>query len=102
MTEATGWSLVWKANAAFLRAGACVGLGWAFWRLSLEPGYALAILITAMFAIAFVKHAVVALAAVVRLLLRQTAWSRYRRQAGAPKADKMAGDADLRRQGLIR
>lgn len=48
------------------------------------------------------KHGIIAFVGLIRFVLRQRAWARYRRQGTAPKADPMAGEAALKRRGLLR
>ncbi|MEM7210769.1 MAG: hypothetical protein AAF479_02585 [Pseudomonadota bacterium] len=102
MTEANGNSAIWKFNAACLRAAAAGALGWLFWQASMLPGWELFIFFAAIFGLAAVKQAIIALIALVRLILRQRKWAQYRRQGNAPKADRMAIEDDLRRRGLIK
>ncbi|MEM7663967.1 MAG: hypothetical protein AAF292_17120 [Pseudomonadota bacterium] len=102
MTESSGGNAVWKFNAACLRAAAAGALGWLFWHASMLPGWELFIFFAAIFALAAVKQAIIALIAFVRLILRQRKWAQYRRQGTAPKADRMAGEADLKRRGILR
>ncbi|MEM9061753.1 MAG: hypothetical protein AAGD13_14930 [Pseudomonadota bacterium] len=102
MSEANGTSAIWKFNAACLRAAAAGGLGWLFWQASKSPDWELFIFFAAIFALAAVKQAIIALIALVRLILRQRKWARYHRQGTAPKADRMAGEADLKRRGILR
>lgn len=96
------WGTFSKVNVASLRAMASGAFAWWLWRCSDVSGLSLLIFAAALFAIIAVKHAVIALAAVVRLILRQRKWARYRRQGTDPKADRMASEEDLRSKGLIR
>ncbi|MEM9294162.1 MAG: hypothetical protein AAGD01_20965 [Acidobacteriota bacterium] len=48
------------------------------------------------------KHAVIALAQVVRLVLMARRWARFQAQGVSPKADRLVSETDLRKRGLIR
>ncbi|MEM7746192.1 MAG: hypothetical protein AAF409_21060 [Pseudomonadota bacterium] len=102
MSTSEGGNAIWEFNAACLRAAAAGGLGWLLWQASMLPGWELFIFFAAIFALAAVKQAIIALIALVRLILRQRKWAQYRRQGTAPKADRMAIEDDLRRRGLIK
>ena len=96
------WATFWKVNLAALRAVASGAIAWWFWRFSDANGLSLLIFAAALFAIIAVKHAVIALVAVIRMIMRQRKWARYRQQGTNPKADRMASEEDLRAKGLIR
>ncbi|MEM8821054.1 MAG: hypothetical protein AAGE90_16250 [Pseudomonadota bacterium] len=103
MTDApTGWSLVWKVNAACLRAATGGGLAWLCWRAGTMPGLEITLFFTAIFAIVAVKHGVIAIALLVRLVLAARRWARFQAQGVSPKADRLVSEADLRKRGLIR
>lgn len=98
----TGWAIIWKINAASLRAAASGAIAYGLWWASAHPGYGIAVFFAVIFAMVAVKHGVIALAGVVRIILRGRRWAKYRRQGVAPKADGKALEADLKRRGLIR
>ncbi|MEO1724067.1 MAG: hypothetical protein AAFR84_16890 [Pseudomonadota bacterium] len=103
MTDApTGWSLVWKINAACLRAAAGAGLGWLCWQGGTTPGFEIALFFAPLFGIVAAKHAVIALVQIVRLVLMARRWARFQAQGVSPKADRLVSEADLRKRGLIR
>lgn len=97
-----GWKAVWAINAAALRACASFGLAWLFWDYRSVVGLEVCVVLVPLFAVVGVKHSVIALAHLIRFILRQRAWARYRRQGTAPKADPIAGEAALKRRGLLR
>lgn len=103
MTDApTGWSLVWKVNAACLRAVAGLGLCWLCWLVGTTPGFEIALFFAPLFGIVAVKHAVIALVQVVRLVLMARRWARFQALGVSPKADRLVSETDLRKRGLIR
>ena len=101
MQPSSGWKAIWTINAAFLRSGASFALAWGTWAVRTHPGYEIFAFIAAIFALVGVKHAVIALVGVVRLILSQRRMARYRAQGATPKADRMASAADLRARGLL-
>ena len=98
----TGWGAIWKINAACLRAAAGFGFAWVFWQGALLPGWELFLYLAVVFGIVGVKHSGIALIEIVRWIWRMRKWARYRRQGSAPKADRIASEADLRARGLMR
>lgn len=102
MSANSGWKAVWQVNAAFLRAAAGLALAWITWRAGGHPGYDIFTLFAAIFAVVGLKHAVIAIAGLARLIWSRRKWARYRAQGADPKADRLADDADLKRRGLFR
>lgn len=102
VTDPSGWKPVWKINGAFLRAAAGFGLAWLFWQAAQLPGFELVLYLAAVFVIVGVKHAGVALIELIKWIWRIRRWAKYRRQGSAPKADRIASEADLRARGLIK
>ncbi|MEO0624685.1 MAG: hypothetical protein AAFU49_12935 [Pseudomonadota bacterium] len=103
MTDApSGWTTVWKINAACLRVTASGVLAWLFWQGGTEPGFEGLLFVAAIFALVAVKHAGIALIETVRLVLRARKWARFQAKGAKPKADRMAAEADLKARGLIR
>lgn len=98
----TGSSTTWKFNAACLRASASFGIGWLFWLGGQTPGAELFLYFAIIFGVVGVKHAIIALVQLVRLILRARAWARFKRKGAPPKADRLAGAEDLKRGGLIK
>ncbi|MEM1150491.1 MAG: hypothetical protein AAGI03_08020 [Pseudomonadota bacterium] len=102
MTEHSTWPAIWKIIAAVLRAAVAGVLAWLFWEVSKTPDWQLFVFLAAAFAVGAVKQAITALVFLIRLILRQRKWARFRRQGTAPKADQLAMEADLKRRGLIK
>ena len=102
MPEQSSTSPVWKINASFLRATAGAGLAWGAWEISATPGFEITAYMAVVFGVVAVKHAVIAMVGVIKLILRQRKWAKYQRQGAAPKADGMADVEDLKRRGLIK
>ncbi|MEM7530456.1 MAG: hypothetical protein AAF416_22955 [Pseudomonadota bacterium] len=102
MTEAPLWPAIWKINGNCLRAAMGFGFGWVFLEWSTAPGFELAALFAGLFALGGALCAVRAVIGTIKLILRQRRWARYGAQGAAPKADRLAREADLRAKGLIR
>lgn len=98
---APGWKAVGQVSASFLRASAGLALAWGFWEASASKGFELFAYIAAVGAIVFIKQAAIGLVQLVQLIISQRKWAGYRRQGATPKADHMAGDAELRKRGLM-
>lgn len=103
MSESSGfWPTFLKFSAACLRATASGALAWLFWQAGALPGFEACLFLAAIFGLVAVKHTIIAVIEIVRLIRRDLNWARFRRQGAAPKADRMASDAELRKRGLIR
>ncbi len=102
MSEKSGWARVWKINGDFLRAALGLGLGYGFWLLRVSEGFELYGYIAVMFAVVGAFRATTGLAGAFKLISGQTRWSNYRRKGVAPKADRLAGEAELRTNGLLK
>ena len=102
MADKSGWALVWKINGDFLSAALGLGLGYGFWRLCLSSGFELYGYIAVMFAIVGAFRAATALAGMAKLIFSLRKWARYEKRGAAPKADRLAGEAELRRKGLLK
>lgn len=98
----TGWTTIWKINAASLRATASGAIAYGLWWVSLHPGHSIAVFFAVLFAIVGVKHAGIALIELIKWILRTWRWAKYRAQGSPPKADRIASEADLKARGLIR
>ncbi len=89
-----------EINIAFLRAAFGFGLAWVSWQLYAPEAFLFG-LIAAAAAIGATKRLIEGLWKTWRLMARERKLARYRRQGGAPKADTLADEDDLRARGLI-
>ena len=101
MAEQSGWDTIWAVNASFLRVAAAGAIGWACWEASAARGYELLAYLAAVAGVVVVKHGAIGLYHLARLALKPRKWARFRRQGVEPKADRLAGDAELRERGLM-
>lgn len=101
MSDKSGWPLVWKINGDFLRALLSFGLGYGFWLLRQSEGFELYGYIAVMFAVVGAFRAATGFAGMVKLMMSLRKWARYQSKGEMLKADKMAGDAELRDRGLL-
>lgn len=100
MSEISAWTQVWQINQRFLRALGCGGLTWLCW-LGCLAGIDWLILFAAMFAVGVVWHGTIAVFQTVKAIAGTMRWSRFKKQAATPKADRLAGRASLKKRGLL-
>ena len=102
MNEEPGWKAILRVNASFLRASAALAIAWACWEASGAPGFEPLVFMAGVAAIVFVKHGAIGLARLIGLIRRQWRSARFRAKGAAPKADRTASEADLRKAGITR
>ena len=102
MSDKTGWALVWKINGDFLRAALGLGLGYGFWLLRVSEGFELFGYVAVMFAVVGAFRAATGLAGAFKLIFSLSNWSNFRKKGAAPKADRLAGEAELQKSGLFK
>lgn len=88
-------------NVECLRASASFALAWGCWQAH-GPQTMIFGFMAVIFAAVGVKRMWFALAALVRLIKSRRKIERFKASGAAPKADRMAGDDDLRARGLIK
>lgn len=99
--QAPAWSAWGKIGGNAFRAAFGFGGAWLFWKLA-GPGFEMVYAFAAIFAVGGSIRAVLALGWTVRLVLSRRSYARFRSQGAKPKADHLAGEADLRKKGLLR
>jgi hypothetical protein len=101
MSNDLGWQPVLEINSNLLRAALGFGLGWLAWQLH-SPDFFYFGFVAAMCVVGGVIRLVKGLWGILCLIKRQRKLSGYRRKGTTPKADRVAGDDDLRKAGLLK
>lgn len=101
MSGSSGWAKVLKINGRFLRATFCGVIAWGCW-LGFEAGSVLLGMFAVMFACGTIWHGGIALFQSIQIVVGSFKWRAFKRKGAKPKADPVAGEADLRATGLIK
>lgn len=92
---------IFQINVRFLVAMLALFYGWLCWRWASPEWWGLGLTTILMFIGGGGMFAAAGFK-VVALVLRRREIADYKRQGGTPRADRMAGDRDLKDRGLIR
>lgn len=101
MTEDIGWKPIFEFSDHMLRALAGFGLGWLLWQMN-GPDWPFFIFFAGCCAVGGAIRLLKALLVLVRLLGRARELGSFRKKGKAPKADRLATEAELKAQGLFR
>jgi len=101
MTDDIGWKPVLEFSDHMVRASAGFGLGWLLWQMN-GPVWPFFIYVAVCCALGGVVRLLKALGVLMRLFVRAIKLGGYRKKGNAPKADRLATEAELKARGLFR
>ncbi|MEM7427867.1 MAG: hypothetical protein AAF441_17370 [Pseudomonadota bacterium] len=101
MSEQSQWAPSLRIAVHLLLAGVAFGVGWWLWSISDREWWMFGIY-GAIFALGGAIRLGQAFLEVINILIRRRRMAKYGSQGAAPKADRMAGEDDLRDRGLLK
>lgn len=99
--ETSSWKAFVEINVNFLRAALGFGLAWGAWQLYAPTTWIFG-LIAVVSALAGAMVFMKAVFGITKLILAQRKLASFRSKGAAPKADQLAQNKELRKQGLIK